>query len=403
MQAARDRRKSYADLKRKPMKFQVGDKVMLKFRFGKGSVHNTFHVSNLKKCHADEPLAVPLDGLHLDGKLHFVEKPVENVDLEVKRLKRSRIPLVKVRWNSKRDKYIVDEDYYKLIQVRLAHSVNEVHEYRRRCPIFNGFDLGGIHMNTLTVDHVIEELYFGNLKFTLGKFGIQLLFLNNTPRTRYSAATQFGGVTENINWDDVIEQVKRKEKEDNAVLRYQALKRKSQTKAQARKNMMVYLKNMAGFKMDFFRGMSYDDIRPIFKKYFNSNVAFLEKDKKELEEEASKALKRKSESSDFGFYAVEDFKEYTLKDYYCWYKLKLLDNAADSRLKLLKESGAADDKMKKYQHYLSGDDPSKRACISICSEDMSYRFPAISNISVNYTSFDLLDSVELLTPVEGDT
>ncbi|GKG03557.1 hypothetical protein Tco_0311193, partial [Tanacetum coccineum] len=65
-------------------------------------VHNTFHVSNLKKCHADEPLAVPLDGLHLDDKLHFVKEPVEIVGREVKRLKGSRIPLVKVRWNSKR-------------------------------------------------------------------------------------------------------------------------------------------------------------------------------------------------------------------------------------------------------------------------------------------------------------
>ncbi|GJX35586.1 hypothetical protein Tco_0247143 [Tanacetum coccineum] len=140
MQAARDRQKSYADLKRKPMEFQVGDKVMLKVspwkgvvRFGKrgklnpryvgpfkvlekvgevayklelpeelSRVHNTFHVSNLKKCHADEPLAVPLDGLHFDDKLYFVEEPVEIVDREVKRLKRSRIPLVKVRWNSKR-------------------------------------------------------------------------------------------------------------------------------------------------------------------------------------------------------------------------------------------------------------------------------------------------------------
>ncbi|GKE14752.1 hypothetical protein Tco_1422329, partial [Tanacetum coccineum] len=61
-------------------------------------VHNTFHVSNLKKCHADEPLAVLLYGLHLDDKLHFVQI----VDREVKRLKRSQIPLVKVRWNSKR-------------------------------------------------------------------------------------------------------------------------------------------------------------------------------------------------------------------------------------------------------------------------------------------------------------
>nr|GFB88811.1 putative reverse transcriptase domain-containing protein [Tanacetum cinerariifolium] len=140
MQAARDRQKSYADLKRKPMEFQVGDNVMLKVspwkgvvRFSKrkklnpryvgpfnvlervgdvaykldlreklSRIHNTFHVSNLKKCHADEPLAVPLDGLHVDDKLHFVEEPMEIMDRKVKRLKRSRIPLVKVRWNSKR-------------------------------------------------------------------------------------------------------------------------------------------------------------------------------------------------------------------------------------------------------------------------------------------------------------
>nr|GFC44250.1 putative reverse transcriptase domain-containing protein [Tanacetum cinerariifolium] len=59
-------------------------------------VHNTFHVSNLRKCHADEPLTVLLDGLHFEDKLYFVEEPVEIVNREVKRLKQSRIPLVKV-------------------------------------------------------------------------------------------------------------------------------------------------------------------------------------------------------------------------------------------------------------------------------------------------------------------
>ncbi|GJX00263.1 putative reverse transcriptase domain-containing protein [Tanacetum coccineum] len=65
-------------------------------------VHNTFHVSNLKKCYADEPLAVLLDGLHINDKLHFIEELVEIMDCEVKRLKQSRIPIIKVRWNSKR-------------------------------------------------------------------------------------------------------------------------------------------------------------------------------------------------------------------------------------------------------------------------------------------------------------
>ncbi|GJU56490.1 putative reverse transcriptase domain-containing protein [Tanacetum coccineum] len=106
MQVSLHRQKSYADLKRKPIEFQVGDKVMFKVSPWKGvlellqelsRVHNTFHVSNLKKCYADEPLAIPLDGLHFDDKLQFVEEPVKIMDREVKQLKRSRIPIIKVR------------------------------------------------------------------------------------------------------------------------------------------------------------------------------------------------------------------------------------------------------------------------------------------------------------------
>nr|GEW51266.1 putative reverse transcriptase domain-containing protein [Tanacetum cinerariifolium] len=65
-------------------------------------VHNTFLVSNLKKCLSDESLVIPLDKLHIDDKLHFVEEPVEIMDRESKQLKKSRIPIIKVRWNSKR-------------------------------------------------------------------------------------------------------------------------------------------------------------------------------------------------------------------------------------------------------------------------------------------------------------
>nr|GEU42289.1 putative reverse transcriptase domain, ribonuclease H-like domain, aspartic peptidase domain protein [Tanacetum cinerariifolium] len=108
IQTARSRQKSYADLKRKPMVFQVGDKVMLKVlkKFGAvayklelpqelSRVHNTFHVSNLKKCYSDDPLVVSLKGLQVDDKLHFVEEPIGVMDHEVKKLRRSRVLIVK--------------------------------------------------------------------------------------------------------------------------------------------------------------------------------------------------------------------------------------------------------------------------------------------------------------------
>ncbi|GKA96400.1 putative reverse transcriptase domain-containing protein [Tanacetum coccineum] len=105
IQAAHDRQKSYADVRHKPLEFQVGDKVMLKvlakvrtvaykleLTQQLSRVHSTFHVSNLKKCLSDEPL----DEIHIDDKLHFVKEPVEIMDREVKRFKQSRIPIIKV-------------------------------------------------------------------------------------------------------------------------------------------------------------------------------------------------------------------------------------------------------------------------------------------------------------------
>ncbi|GJQ97367.1 putative reverse transcriptase domain-containing protein [Tanacetum coccineum] len=128
LQASHDQQMSYADKRRKPLEFQVWDKVMLKvspwkrvIHFGKQGklnlryvrpfkilskvgtvtyrlgVHSTFHVSNLKKCLSDEPLAISLDEIHVDHKLNFIEEPFEIMDREVKRLKKIRIPIVKVR------------------------------------------------------------------------------------------------------------------------------------------------------------------------------------------------------------------------------------------------------------------------------------------------------------------
>ncbi|GJX74075.1 putative reverse transcriptase domain-containing protein [Tanacetum coccineum] len=110
---ARDHQKSYADVRRKPLEFQVRDKVMLKvspwkgvIRFGKRGKLNPCYIGPFKiidkKCMSDEPLAIPLDEIQVDDKLHFIEEPVEIMDCEVKRLNQSRIPIVKVRWNSRR-------------------------------------------------------------------------------------------------------------------------------------------------------------------------------------------------------------------------------------------------------------------------------------------------------------
>ncbi|GKC28729.1 hypothetical protein Tco_1036023, partial [Tanacetum coccineum] len=109
IQAARDRQKSYADVRRKPLEFQEGDKVMLKVSPWKGVIHfgkrgnlNPRSIRPFKKCLSDEPLAIPLDEIHIDDKLQLVEEPVEIMDREVKQLKQSRIPIIKVRWNSRR-------------------------------------------------------------------------------------------------------------------------------------------------------------------------------------------------------------------------------------------------------------------------------------------------------------
>ncbi|GKF27261.1 putative reverse transcriptase domain-containing protein, partial [Tanacetum coccineum] len=108
MQVARDRQKSYADKRRRPLEFEVPGKAIgpvayrLELPQELSRVHNVFHVCNLKKCLSDDTLVIPLEEIQLDDKLNFVEEPVEIMTREVKQLKRSRIPIIKVRWNARR-------------------------------------------------------------------------------------------------------------------------------------------------------------------------------------------------------------------------------------------------------------------------------------------------------------
>ncbi|GKA71432.1 putative reverse transcriptase domain-containing protein [Tanacetum coccineum] len=173
IQTIEDMLRSYTDVRRKPMEFSMGDMVMLKvspwkgvIRFGKrgklspryvGSfkiidrvgpvayklelpdelhgIHNTFHVSNLKKCLADENLIIPLEEIQLDDKLHFIEEPVKIMDREVYQLKQSRIPIVKVRWNSWRGPEFTweREDYFRSKYPHLFPSKKKA-SMRNRAP-----------------------------------------------------------------------------------------------------------------------------------------------------------------------------------------------------------------------------------------------------------------------------
>nr|GEY91433.1 hypothetical protein [Tanacetum cinerariifolium] len=103
-------------------------------------------------------------------------------------------------------------------------------------------------------------------------------------------------LNKDINWDVAIEHVKQKAKEDPAMQRYLVMKKRPQIEAQARKNMIMYLKNVVGFRLDYFKGMSYNEIRSIFEAKFNSNIKFLLKTKEQMDEEKSRALQSINET-----------------------------------------------------------------------------------------------------------
>ncbi|GJY83752.1 hypothetical protein Tco_0497128 [Tanacetum coccineum] len=103
LKTTRDSQKSYANKRRKPLEFNVGDRVLLKVSSWKGVVRfsKKGKLAPQYKCLADTNLQGPLEEIKIDDKLYFVEEPVEIVDRNVKKLKRSWIPFVKVCWNSR--------------------------------------------------------------------------------------------------------------------------------------------------------------------------------------------------------------------------------------------------------------------------------------------------------------
>ncbi|GJZ05062.1 putative reverse transcriptase domain-containing protein, partial [Tanacetum coccineum] len=197
LKAACDCQKSYADKRRKPLEFSVGDYVLLKVspwkgvvRFGKkeklahrfvgpfeiiekvgpvayqldlpeelNGVHVTFHVSNLKKCLADPTQKVPLDEIRVDAKLHFVEEPVEILDKEFKKLKRSRIAIIKVWWNSKRGPEFTweREDQMKLKYPHLFSNIgNQSQGYRELG--FGALVMSVIEMGEFNIEYEWERI-----------------------------------------------------------------------------------------------------------------------------------------------------------------------------------------------------------------------------------------------------
>nr|GEY38674.1 putative ribonuclease H-like domain-containing protein [Tanacetum cinerariifolium] len=173
--------------------------------------------------------------------------------------------------------------------------------------------------------------------------GVVIRDLEEESSAKTSVDTKSKDRGKGIDWDVAIDHVKQKAKEDPFIQRYQVMKKSPQTEAQARRNKIMYLKNTAGFRLDYFKGKSYDDIRPIFEAKFNTNMEFLLKSKEQIEEEenmglesinetlAQKAAKRRSLKKNTKCFNAAGEKLSAVK-----HKLMLLDTAADGRVNTAK-------------------------------------------------------------------
>ncbi|GJX55264.1 putative reverse transcriptase domain-containing protein [Tanacetum coccineum] len=263
-QSAHDQQKSYADLKRKSMEFQVWDIVMLKVSPWKGVVHfgkrgklNPSYVGPFEvlemTCYPDEPLVIPLERLHVDDKLHFGEELIEIMDREVKQLKQIRIPIAKVKWNSRRG----PEFTWKLLLVQLLRLVLLLKVWYIKRSAKKKKDKGKV---IVIEDESVQKK---------SKKQVQEERLEEYDKAGKKEAVTEVDIAHVIDWNYP------------SIIRYHALQNRPRSVAEVRKNMIIYLKNQGGYKMKDFKGMSYDDIRPIFEQVWDQIHSFVPMDSEE--------------------------------------------------------------------------------------------------------------------------
>ncbi|GJV28874.1 hypothetical protein Tco_1385322 [Tanacetum coccineum] len=356
MQAARDRQKSYADLKRKPMEFQVGDKVMLKVspwkgvvRFGKrgklnpryvgpfkvlekvgevayklelpeelSRVHNTFHVSNLKKCYADEPLAVLLDGLHfvLDKLRLFDGTPRDEYTWEREDQFRKKYPnlfsepVPSSKLSTRKDGVNTASGLISTADVTTASDAGIKAKDKGKGIMQESEPSKKIKKRVqiqMTVDQELAKKLFEEEQARFNaEQEARAKEEQKQEKSDFEIAQELQKQLDSIDWNTVAEQLQ--ERQSDTIKRYQTLKKKPISVAQARKNMMIYLKNMAGYKMNYFKGMSYDDIRPIFEVEYNK-VQTLFKNRDDDEVKGQKVLEESAKKTETEQVEIESSKK----------------------------------------------------------------------------------------------
>nr|GEU96659.1 putative reverse transcriptase domain-containing protein [Tanacetum cinerariifolium] len=214
-------------------------------------VHNTFHVSHLKECHADKPLAIPLDGLHFDDKLHFVKEPVEIMDREVKHLKRSHLLIVKI------DQISFDEQEARRLQAEIDEQDKLAEEEAQK----------ELEANIAVIEqwHVVQAKIDADYELAQRLQAEEQEQLTDAKKAR------------------LFMEFLEKRRKFFSAKRAKEKRNKPPTKAQQRSLMCTYLKNMDGWKTRALKNKSFVDIQDLFNKAMKRVNMFVDMDTKVVE------------------------------------------------------------------------------------------------------------------------